>query len=190
MEQETYPQRVGTNTQLTRAVVISILLTAVSVGTGVYFWEHAHLGRLKQDSQMQISSLREQILTLRGEYQSLRASSVTSRIKFPLVVYGRPGLLNNTESGKIEKKRLEERLINPFVDYYNEKEVSLVTLFVTVPKHIGGEYTVDAFFVDGGHQGFLFGRREQDYGYWSGPDCMEPCDFSETFKMKYPQIAQ
>ncbi|MBI4135288.1 hypothetical protein HY477_00955 [Candidatus Uhrbacteria bacterium] len=190
MNQEIQPQQVSPNSKLSLTIVVSVLLTALIVGAGVYFWQSSNLERTKQDSQTQISSLQEQIAILQRDNQSLQISSTASKIKFPLIVYGRPGLLNNTEAGKIEKNKLEENLVNPFVDYFNEKEVKLVTLYITVPQNIGGEYLVDAFFAGGGYQGFLFGKREQEYGYWSGPECMGPCEFSETFKKKYPQIVQ
>jgi len=190
MEQEIQTQQVSQNNKLPSAVIVSILLTALIVGVGVYFWQNSNLERTKQESQTQISSLQEQVTTLQRDNQSLQTSSTASKIKFPLIVYGRPGLLHYTEAGRIEKKKLKEKLVNPYVDYYNEKEVNLVTLFITVPENIGGEYLVDAFFANGGYHGFLFGKREQEYGYWPGPSCMGTCEFSEMFKKKYPQIVQ
>lgn len=199
MRQESQPQQTipNNNKRLIIAVVTSGLVTAFVVGPGVYFWQKSSndetvltLEEAKQSSQAEISSLQEQLVTLQRENQSLQISDTAGKIKFPIIAYGRAGLLNSTEAGRIEKKKLEERLVNPFVDYYNEQEVNLVTLYIVVPTDIGGNYVVDAFFADGRYQGFLFGKREQEYGYWGGPECMGPCEFSETFKQKYPQIVQ
>lgn len=109
-------------------------------------------------------------------------------IDFPIIAYGRPGLLNITDEGLIEKKQLEDKLINPFIDYYNEDGINLVSLHITVPKEVGDSYTVQAIFKTGGTIGFSFGSREQEYAYWQ-PECMSPCNLSDAYKEKYPEIA-
>lgn len=112
-------------------------------------------------------------------------------VKFPIVQYERPGLLFGTEKGEKELKNLEEKLIAPMSDYYNEKEIKLVAILITIPTEIGETYEVSTIAVpnSSGSGGFLFGKRELDYGYWK-PECMGPCDFSEFFKNKYPQIVK
>lgn len=108
-------------------------------------------------------------------------------VKFPIVQYERPGLLLSNEK---ELKNLEEKLITPITDYYNEKEINLIAIIITIPTEIGAPYEVDTVSVPGvGTPSFLFGKRELDYGYWT-PECMGPCDFSEFFKNKYPQIVE
>lgn len=109
-------------------------------------------------------------------------------VKFPIVQYERHGLLFGTEKGEKELKKLEEKLISPLTDYYNEKEIKLIAIIITIPTDIGIPYDVNTVSVPGvGSGGFIFGKRELDYDFWK-PECMGPCEFSELFKKKYPQI--
>lgn len=184
------------------AIVISVVVTALIVSGGVYFWQQQNQGISEEESLKQIRLLNDQIDELQKEIstsekseqaktETKASSSPSSDIKFPVVVYGRPGLLNNAPEGLAEKKKLEEKFVNPYIDYYNEKKINLVALYITVPQNIGEEYDVVGIFGSEdlyGTQQFGFGAREGEYGYWN-PECMGPCEFSESFKAKYPEIA-
>lgn len=113
-----------------------------------------------------------------------------SQIKFPVVVYSPAGLLSNTPEGRVENKKLEEKFVNPYIDYNNENGINLVAIYITVPQNIGEAYSIIGIFGSNSRYGteeFNFGKRQQEYGYWE-PSCMGPCDFSDAFKKKYPQI--
>jgi len=203
MEKQAIPQptKQARGSGIIGTILLAVVATALVVGSGIYLWQKSSLNAAEQRLQRQAALLQNQL----SEFKKERSDSkiikepapttlpdASSDIKFPVVVYGRPGLLNNTEEGKAEKKRLEERLINPYADYYNEDGINLVAMNITVPHNIGEEYDVVAIFGSkkqyGTHE-FGFGKREQEYGYWK-PDCMGQCDFSEAFKAKYPQIVE
>jgi len=150
------------------AVVLSIIITAVVVGGGVYVWKKS---------------------TIMTSTSTSVSANTTNRIKFPVVVYSREGLLTATE-----KKNLEEKFVNPYTDYNNENEdgINLVALYIIVPKNIGEEYGVVGIFGSEKRYGveeFGFGKREQVYGYWQ-PECMGACVYSDAFKAKYPHLEQ
>lgn len=182
-------------------ITISVVITALIVGSGIYLWGQSSLKTTEQNLQQQIVQLQNQVSELQKENTDPKSieqptastsSETVIDIQFPVIVYGRPGLLNNTEEGRTEKKKLEEKLVHPFTDYYNEDEVNLVAMRITVPQNIGQEYDVVAIFGSEkqyGTQQFGFGAREQEYNYWE-PECMGPCDFSEAFKAKYPLIVE
>lgn len=204
MEKQTLSQPTDqvSNFKIILAIIISVVATAVIVGGGIYLWRKSSLDAAGQKSQQQIALLQTQIDELHKDNADLKTigdkeyvPGITtsplenlSSIEFPIVVYSAGGLLNNTEEGRIEKKNLEEKLIKPYTDYYNEDGIDLVTMNITVPD-LRGEYLVDAIFADGVINGFRFGQRGEEYGYWE-PLCMGPCDFSEAFKAKYPQIVE
>ncbi len=182
-------------------ITISVVITALIVGSGIYLWGQYNLKTTEQKLQQQISQLQNQVSTLQKENNDLIAieqpsssvqSESTPNTQFPVVVYGRPGLLHNSEEGLIEKKNLEEKLVHPYTDYHNEDGLNLVAMYITVPQNIGEEYDIVAIFGSESEYGtseFGFGAREQEYDYWE-PGCMGPCDFSEAFKAKYPQIVE
>lgn len=104
----------------------------------------------------------------------------------PVVAYDRAGLLTDAE-----KTQLEEKLINPYIDYHanpaHNANQGLVSMYIEVPAEVGDDYLVTAIFKGGVINGFLFGAREQNYNYWT-PDCMGGCTFSDDFKAKYPDV--
>ena len=59
-------------------------------------------------------------------------------------------------------------------------------MYISVPKTIEENYKVIAIMGNGRTEQFFWPRKE--YGYWI-PGCMRPCVLSETYKTKYPQIA-
>ena len=166
-------------------ILISLILMILTAG-GVYIWQQ------KVWQQEKVTSLEEVIEKLKLDFaeaenkpqQETSADNDLSEVDFPVVVFSRPGLLTEAE-----RKVLEAKLINPMKDYYNETEAELLTLSIAVPQRVGEEYTVDGIFKDGVNFGMLFGKREQQYNFWK-PECMGPCEFSETFKSKYPTIVQ
>jgi hypothetical protein len=178
-------------------IIILFIIILIIISSGMYLWHQLSLKKINQHSQQQIIQLTNQINNLQKENSRLKEIEQTgtttfknslNNIQFPVIAYGRPGLLHNTETGLEEKKNLEEKLINPYVDYHKENDLNLVAMYITVPQNIGEEYKVVAIFGNGTEQ-FLFGAREQSYDYWK-PGCMGPCDFSEEFKEKYPQIVE
>lgn len=155
-------------------IIVQVLLIVMVIGVGVYIY-------IRADEQF-------------GRKLPVPVTQ-TEKIKFPVVAYKRLGLLNSSESGRMEIQNLEEKLINPYSDYYNGNEVALVALYIEIPQNVGEGYIVTGIFcggrgmVCGGTEQFVFGQREQEYDYWR-PSCMGPCEFSDAFKKKYPQIAE
>lgn len=191
--------------ELAQRLLVGLLIIGL-LGFGVVLVNQgAQLGRLS-NALVAVSSRMEDLSQARGNsLQSAQATSAstttsqsattpaTEEIRFPVVAYGRPGLLHNTEAGQAEKRRLEEKLIQPYTDFYNEKGVAVVALYVEVPENVGMPYMVTGIFCGqgyacGGTEGFVFGSREREYGYWQPPCDMDGCHFSEAFKKKYPQI--
>jgi hypothetical protein len=178
------------------AIIVSIVVLVAAFlisGSFVYFVQGASFSAREVALEREIDSLQGKIADLENEGSSgdvPGGSSDVEDLDLPVVVYGRPGLLNNTEEGRAEKEVLEQKLVQPYIDYYNENGVELVALYVTVPAKVGDEYLVLGIFGGEGHYGteeFLFGVREGEYDYWE-PMCMGECEYSDAFRTKYPEI--
>lgn len=181
--------------------MLAVVVTALVFSVGFYFIQGSKSKTVDREIQQQIALLNEQVDKLKKENQELKTAKkemhektaqAGSSIKLPVVVYGRSGLLNNTPQGLAEKKILEQKLIEPYIDYNNQDGTNLVAMYILVPQYTGGEYQITAIFGSEkqyGSEEFNFGKREQEYDYWK-PECMGPCNFSEAFKAKYPQIAK
>ena len=100
----------------------------------------------------------------------------------PVVVFQQAGLLSARD-----KTLLEERVIQPMIDYHNENEVKIVTISVKTPAHSGEEYDIETFFVGGVYEGMIWGKKDGDIPYWV-PGCLGPCALSDTFRAKHPEI--
>lgn len=72
MEQEIQPQQVSQNKKLPLVVAISVLLTALIAGAGVYFWQKSKLGASEQGFRQQTTSLENQLSELQSEYNTLK----------------------------------------------------------------------------------------------------------------------
>ncbi len=178
-----------------------ILATCGFVGMGIVI---QHQSTRLQNATTTLAQLTSSVeaLSARGgnsvttpEPTTNTQANTPSAIQLPVVAFGRPGLLNNTAEGLAEKARLQEKLINPFIDYYKETGGGPVSLYIEVPASVGMPYVVTAIFCGngfacGGTEEFLFGNRERAYGFWQPPCDMEGCTLSEAFKKKYPAIQE
>lgn len=112
-------------------------------------------------------------------------ASPTSTPK-PIIVYEAEGTFSQPEKDELTKK-----VINPFTDYYQEQNTTLLTM--TIAKNIQASkdtypYSVNAIFANGGNQGFLVMKVGTGVDWWI-PDCMGGCNLTASFKAKYPEIA-
>ncbi|MDD5291419.1 MAG: hypothetical protein PHZ04_04935 [Patescibacteria group bacterium] len=187
MNEQNFPQS-NRPTQSSKNIwimAIFVVATAIIVGSGVYAWQRLNLKSTEQSLLKQIVELQKENADLKVtvEPTPTKLLDTAKDIKLPVVFYTNPWILDKTE-----KKNFEKKLVNPYIDYYNEKEINLITLTIKAPDNVGEPYEISAIFKDGSSE-FLFGEREKDYNYWF-PDCMGTCNLSEEFKKKYPEIAE
>ena len=91
----------------------------------------------------------------------------------------------------VDKAQLMERVVEPFVDYYNEQEQERHLVSLSISKNTGASvdlypYQAKAIFNDGVNSGFLIPVKEGSIDWWQ-PECMQ-CVFSPKFSAKYPDI--
>lgn len=153
--------------------LISLIFVALAAGGGMYWWQQ-RVG----DERIESPAVIKDRPTVEDKTPQPQPTCPT----LPIVTFKRAGLLTDTE-----RKNLETKLINPYVDY--AKPQGLVALLITVPERAGEAYEVDAIYKTSGIQGLLFGQRERTYGYWL-PDCgpTGTCELTKEFIQKYPQI--
>lgn len=195
MEDQEWVHTVHEGVSFPVAIVASIvaLVAAFLVGGSlVYFVQGSSFQEREQALEQEIDGLVRKVSLLEDVESSGDIPTVTSSesLGLPVVVYGRAGLLNNTEEGRAEKEILEQKLVQPYIDYHNEDGIELVALHITVPAKVGEAYTVLGIFGSEEHYGteeFSFGVREEAYDYWE-PTCMSECEYSDAFSAKYPEI--
>ena len=91
----------------------------------------------------------------------------------------------------VDKAQLMERIVEPFVDYYNEQEQDRHLVSLSISKNTGASvdlypYQAKAVFSDGVNSGFLIAKKEESIDWWL-PECMQ-CVFSPQFSAKYPFV--
>jgi len=91
------------------------------------------------------------------------------------------------------KRKLMDRIINPYLDYsYGDKSSQNYGVVITLSQNIRPDsmseypYSLNAKYVDGGTFGVAIDKNIS----WFQPECMGSCNFSETFKGKYPEIVK
>jgi hypothetical protein len=111
-------------------------------------------------------------------------ASVKEKITLPVIVYEPSGLFNAGD-----KEQLSNKIINPFFDYNNEKEINFIAMVVSKKPSEEYEYSFMAIHKDGGYQSSVIVKQNGVFGYWF-PECMGPCEFSQSYKEKYPEVVK
>jgi hypothetical protein len=111
------------------------------------------------------------------------------------VIYVPGGLFQGEE----ERAALREKLVVPYFDYYNDPEHGQQTKIISMSISKDEEDTYyevsvvrkDTYPSGGyGHNGFLFGSTEEDFGYWI-PQCLDvDCEFSENYRILHPEVVE
>ncbi len=104
---------------------------------------------------------------------------------FPFINFVPEGIFED-----IEKEQLQERLIDPFIDFYNDGENLYIAIIIEKLQGADDEddfkYDIQTLDRYGHYGGFLYG--EGDEPEWWLPDCLDGCEFTEEFEDKYPEI--
>lgn len=89
--------------------------------------------------------------------------------------------------------QLQARVINPYLDYYNETmgEGYIATFTIAIntqQSKTSYPYTAKAIFTNAAYNDFLIAKSNGSIQWWL-PECLNGCKLSETFKTKYPEIS-
>ena len=108
-----------------------------------------------------------------------------SQNNFPVIAFEGEELLTISE-----RELLNEKFIEPYVDYYQMLgDSNLLTTVIEVPKNAGEPYLISVVMSDGNNGGFLFGKKGEDFNYWF-PGCFDECKFTEEYRLKYPEVVE
>ena len=108
------------------------------------------------------------------------ASLVKQNVQLPVIVYEPSGLFSVDD-----KQDLTNKIVNPFFDYNNETEINFIAMIID--KNQSGEYGFLAIHKNGGYNSQVVTKQGSKFDYWY-PECMEVCQFSESYKQKYPEV--
>jgi len=113
--------------------------------------------------------------------------NLNSNNKFPFINYVPEGLFTDDE-----KEQLQEKLLDPFFDFYHEDEELYTALIIVKLSSADdeGDFRFDIQTLDknGNYGGFLYGEGKKLE--WWLPDCLDGCEFSKEFEEKYPEIIE
>ena len=112
---------------------------------------------------------------------SIITASPTPETSFP-IVYEASGSFSASE-----KNQIQERIINPFVDYYNDLDQEIASITISKSATAGYPYALSGIFKSGVNNSFLIKASGGVVDWWY-PECMGECPFSDEFKAKYPEI--
>lgn len=119
-----------------------------------------------------------------GKFSCRTTPSSMGKIILPVVSFEAPGAFTDQE-----KFSLQQKLVNPYFDYNNDKGIQMIAIVISPSKTAGYLYEIYAISKTGGYESFLWGTPDQPLEYWV-PGCMGPCKISAKFAKKYPYIAQ
>ena len=106
-------------------------------------------------------------------------------LDLPQVVFTPGGLFTDAD-----RDLIRARVIGPFIHYHADLDDSAQMLTVHVqpfeddPRWL---YQAEAIFAGGGYIGWMLPASDGELDWWL-PDCMGPCELSDSFRAAYPEI--
>ena len=120
--------------------------------------------------------------------QPVEGAQAQSELVLPVVVFTPDGIFTEEE-----KKELNDKVINPLVDYTPDVYVSIDVEIYSQDKFVNGDsdnkYIITTIGKPGkgGTGGFIYGSKSKGIDYWT-PDCLDKCEFTDDYKTKYPEV--
>lgn len=118
--------------------------------------------------------------------QPVDAPDETSSLDLPVIVFESSLAIPDED-----EKMIQERILDPFIDYSVENETQHQLLTIDVTPHLDDPmypYTYHYIYSDGVSGGAAIYLENGEIAYWV-PDCMM-CKFSESYKEKYPEVVE
>lgn len=163
------------------SVIIGIVVGVV----GVIIWYTTYVTSEYDKRDGRIAELEEDVENLVKNQTTLTTlpdSSGTDPVSgLPVFVLEPAGLFSPEQ-----KASLQDRLINPLFDYYNEDDLYAVTM--NIRDEDMDSWIVTVINADGSSQGFLYGESSQAVQPWWTPECLGVCEFTNAFRGAYPEI--
>ena len=170
------------------------LIGAGAAGFGVWYWQNNIVLERESEFIQKEATLDAKFGKQEKELNSLRTEIATSKLvldeqnkvidEIPLLVFTPEGSFSEAE-----KKDIEKKLFNPYVDYYSNEGYELITMDVQIYDEEDYNFTVNAILSDGIYNGFLWGTKGEEVQWWV-PECMDDCNFSLEFKENYPKVIE
>lgn len=169
---------------------LSIAAAATLIAlVGIFLWQRTVVQEQLDEKDQEIATLEAQLQeSVRNDLKTsndkvIQDNNPQSELDLAIVTF-QPGGLFSAEL----KNELQKKLIDPYLDFYNEDGIYVVTMNIAAPEQGAISWSVFATNADGSYSDFLFGDKNQTIQRWWLPDCLGDCNFSNTFKGKYPEI--
>lgn len=164
-------------------IVIAVFVV-VLVGSTIYFLDQ-NQKRERANARTQISIT--PIPTKQAVPTATPTASQSSQISEPVVIIEAELTLP-----KGDKEGLRKKVIEPYIDYFKDahKDDFLVSFKVSVNTGSSNSqypYKADSISKNGVNEGFLISKTAGSIDWWY-PECLAKCEFSDTFRARYPEI--
>lgn len=174
-------------------IIILVIASIISLaGVGYLFWQNRNL-------QMSLNEKATLPAISATPTTQLAVSPVSSPTVSPLsptaaksvavVVFEAAGSIPQAD-----KDALYNKVVNPFLDYYSDLQGKDYVVSFTIdinnnPSKTTYPYGGKGIFKNGAFESFLISKTAGVIDWWL-PTCMAKCEFSESFKAKYPEIVK
>ncbi|OIN88401.1 hypothetical protein COW80_04335 [Candidatus Beckwithbacteria bacterium CG22_combo_CG10-13_8_21_14_all_01_47_9] len=163
------------------------------ISTGIAGWLYYQKQQLKQQIALIAETPSPQVspsTTILNSSPSPTPSN--SSFPQPPVVVFEPPL--SSDQYTAQRAEIKQKVVDPFIDYYQYVaggEYPPVSLLIQQQSNESIKaqypYTILGIMSNGGTHGEALIQTNGILSWWT-PTCMGPCDYSEEFKQKYPQI--
>ena len=167
--------------------LIFVILFLISIGiAGWFYYQNLQLKQqiIKTPAPQTTSPLSTPVPTPSSDLKQV------SFPKLPVVVFEPPLSGDNYATQRTE---IQQKIVDPFVDYYQHVGGNnyLVSLIIQQQNNESLKnqypYNLSGIMSNGATHNEALMQNNNVLSWWV-PTCMGPCDYSEVFKQKYPQI--
>lgn len=169
---------------------LSIVLLVAAAGIGALLWQ-------RQQNDDELASLHQQLSdagvtttdqSIEDNSNSQSTSPSATAMETvnncdPAIVHEPIGLFSHPSRTELTKK-----LSHPLRDYHAEKSECPASINISVEEGLN-EFKVHVIFGHDKYNGFLYGDKTNSTQPWWYPECLDkPCDFSQSYRDKYPEV--
>ena len=171
---------------------LALIIGAGLAGASVWYWQNNIIEQISSEYIQKEATLNAKFEKQDSDLTNLQTQIATSQIALdeqetilktlPLLFYTPGGSFKDTE-----KKELKEKVFDPYVAHHADEDQEVVAMDIQTYDGDDYLYSIDAYFVDGVHNGFLWGEKGDTLTWWY-PECMGKCKFSKKFKDDFPDV--
>ena len=167
------------------AILLVVLLLAALGASGYLYWQFKDNKQQLSQKEAEKTALEKKLAECKKLAKESGLTIDTGGDDLPVVIFSPGGLFTEAEKTEITNK-----MIAPYKAWHRDQGDSLVSIHVQQHFATPGQYVVNVIYQNEVYEGFLYGTIDAATQAWWFPECLDACEFSDTFRAAYPEVVE